>query len=433
MRVLLGPGDTASFPTRLARALADQGADCRVVNFIPHRYSAGAGKLGKAKLWGKGLASFASRLNAGGPVGQALAELIKGLGQFVVFLWALVRVDAIVFVSSRSLLPGYIDLPIYRLLGKRVIRIFLGTDSRPRYMTGWHPDVVDEAKQGEACKKLARRVRRQRARVRLMSRFADVVVDNPLCGHYQERPYINWFHVGFPHDPAFISAGDPETVDISPNTLPRVLHSPSNPRVKGTEQIEAVIDKLKKEGVEIAYTQITGMKHAQVLDNLKQCDLVIDQLYSDSPMAGFASEAVACGKPVIVGGYGWDTLEEQLGEHMAPNLLCVPDDLEETIRQALDDPQRAKVVGEQAYAFMNSYWHQNEVAKRFAHVLTGRGIPDSWWVDPTTIDYWQGLGATDEHRMAVIKALVQTCGIKALGLDPEQTVYRTIDSWTEAS
>ena len=271
-----------------------------------------------------------------------------------------------------------------------------------------------------------------------MSRFASVVVENPLCGHYQQKPYINWFHVGFPHDPAFFEPANDDSETTKAQTpggdeSVKVLHCPSNPAVKGTNRIEAVIDKLKSEGVPIKYTRITGMPHAEVLRRLRHCDLVIDELYSDSPMAGFASEAVACGKPVIVGGYGWDTLKEQLGEHMAPNLLCVPDDLEETIRQALDDPQRAKVVGEQAYAFMNSYWHQNEVAKRFAHVLIGRGIPDNWWVDPATIDYWQGLGATDEHRMAVIKALVETCGIKALGLHPEQTVYRTIDSWTEVS
>jgi len=432
MRVLLGPGDTASFPTRLARALADQGANCWVVNFIPHRYSAGAGKLGKARLWGAGVAHLASRLSAGGAIGRALAEVIKGIGQFIVFLWALVRVDAIVFVSSRSLLPGYLDLPIYRLLGKRVIRIFLGTDARPRYMTGWHPDVIDQAKRDAACHQLARRVKRQRARVRFMSRFADIVVDNPLCGHYQQRPYINWFDVGFPHDPAFDEPAEAEAAEpAKPQAAVSVLHSPSNPKVKGTEQIEAVIDRLKNQGVEIAYTRITGMPRDKVIKHLKRCDLVIDQLYSDSPMAGFASEAAAYGKLVIVGGYGWETLEARLGEYMPTNLLCRPDELETTLASAINERQ-ASDIGQRAQAFLNGYWHHAVVAQRFAALLTGQGIDDTWWVDPATIDYWQGLGATDVHRMAVIKALVETCGIDALGLAPDQAVYRTIASWTEA-
>jgi glycosyltransferase involved in cell wall biosynthesis len=433
MRVLLGPGDTASFPTRLARALADRGARCWVVNFVPHQYSAGASKLGKAKLWGAGLSRLASRLNRGNMLGRILAEAIKGVGQFIVFLWALVRADAIVFVSSRSLLPGYLDLPIYRLLGKRTIRIFLGTDARPRYMTGWHPKVIDETSCDTACRKLARRVRRQRARVRFMSRFASVVVDNPLCGHYQQQPYVNWFHVGFPYDPAFVADGETAIIDKQSDDVTRILHSPSNPKVKGTAQIEQAIQSLEREGMAIEYTRITGMPHQQVLDHLRRCDLVVDQLYSDSPMAGFASEAVAFGKPVVVGGYGWQNLQDRLGDQMPPNLLCKPKDLEQTLREAIKDTANAQSVGQSARQFMLGYWSAGSVANRFAALLTSGDIPDHWWVDPKTIDYWQGLGATDEHRMAVIKALVETCGIKALGLHPEQTVYRTIDSWTEVS
>lgn len=431
MRVLLGPGDTASFATRLARALADQGAQCWVVDLARHKYSASPDKLGKAQLWSPRLTTLVTGLSNAGKPAPAIGSLLKTIGQLLAFAWSLVRVDAYVLVSSRSLLPGYLDLPIYKLLGKRVIRIFLGTDSRPRYMTGWHLDAVDPGKQQDACAKLAERVRRQRGRVRKMSRYADVVVDNPLCGHYQSKPYINWFHVGFPHDPAFYAGATSETTAHQPLNRPvRVLHSPSNPKVKGTEQIESVIEKLKAQGHPIEYTRITGMPREEVIRHLKQCDLVIDQLYSDSPMAGFASEAAAFGKPVIVGGYGWEQLQSRLGEDMPANLLCLPNELEADLESLLQDIT-GQDIGKQAYDFLNGYWHHKSVASRFAALLTGNAIDDRWWVDPATIDYWQGLGATDEHRMDVIKALVQQQGIDALGLEPGQTVRQTIRSMTE--
>lgn len=433
MRVLLGPGDTASFPTRLARALAERGARCWVVDFSLHPYSAGPDKLGKAKLWGAAFAGIVSTLIGKGGWAKAFGSLLKTLGQCVVFLWALLRADALVLVSSRSLLPGYLDLPIYRLLGKRVIRVFLGTDSRPRYMTGWHHQAADPSTRDPACRKLAQRVQRQRGRVRFMSRYASLVVDNPLCGHYQQRPYINWFHIGFPHDPAFFETQKDEATNTEPSSKVKVLHCPSNPEVKGTDRIEAVIETLKADGTPIQYTRITGMPHAQVLAHLQSCDLVIDELYSDSPMAGFASEAAAYGRPVIVGGYGWENLRANLGEGFAPNILCQPEALEQTLRDALSDLGRAKAIGQQANAFMNGYWRQDAVADRFAKLLTGQGIHEDWWVDPDRIDYWQGLGATDEHRMTVIKALIATCGIDALGLAPDQAVAQTIRSWAESS
>lgn len=428
MRVLLGPGDTANFATRLARALADRGAVCKVVDLARHPYSAPIEKLGKASLWGHGLTRVVTRLIQGGSIMQTLGKLLKMVGQYYAFLWALARADALVMISSRSLLPGYLDLPFYRLFGKRVIRVFLGTDSRPRYMTGWHDEVMNPATQRLACQKLAKRVERQRARVRFMSRHADIVVDNPLCGHYQQRAYINWFHVGFPHDPAFFYNCTPSKTAVEGGHV-RILHSPSNPAVKGTDQIDAVINKLKTEGVAFEYTRITGMPRTEVMEHLRHCDLVIDQLYSDSPMAGLASEAAAWGKPIIVGGYGWSHLHKHMGEGFAPNILCKPEALEQVVREAIRLPDQARAIGEQANAFMNEYWHQDAVADRFATLLTGQGIRDDWWVDPSSIDYWQGLGATDEHRMAVIKSLVAERSMDALGLDPRQAVYQTIASW----
>ena len=40
-----------------------------------------------------------------------------------------------------------------------------------------------------------------------------------------------------------------------------------------------------------------------VLEKMAMSDIVVDQVYCDTPMAGFATEAAINGVPVVVGGY----------------------------------------------------------------------------------------------------------------------------------
>ena len=90
----------------------------------------------------------------------------------------------------------------------------------------------------------------------------------------------------------------------------RILHAPSNPNFKGTEEIRNTIKCLKNENIDFEYIEITNASNEKVLAELKACDLVIDQLYSDTPMATLAAEAAYCGKPTIVGGYGFEELKK---------------------------------------------------------------------------------------------------------------------------
>jgi hypothetical protein len=405
-RVLLGPADSASFATRLARGLADQGLDCWVLNQEPHMYHSDLSCLGRARPLAANWLQHASRMIRGGFFSRVAAHFIRKVAPWCVFVWSLWAVDAVVFIScTRSFVRGHLDLWVYRLLRKRVIWVYLGTDSRPRYMHGWHHDILDPAKKVKAARRLAQRVRRQRTRIRQLARLSDFVVDNPLCGHFQERPFINWFYIGFPHDERAFG-GLTDGRKKSEGEPLRIMHCPSHPHLKGTDRIEAVINKLRENGANITYTRITGMPRAEVLKRLSECDLVIDELYSDSPMAGFASEAAAFGKPAIVGGYGWEHLRKRLPpDVIPPNLLCHPDELETMFRRVSDDRDYCRRVGNQAYNFVNGFWQQEAVARRFLRLLGDDDIPTEWWCDPKTITFWHGLGAPEEHRRQVILAL----------------------------
>lgn len=432
LRILVGPIDTASFPSRLGRCLAEKGCRVWVLNTSAHRYHATTDRLGLARPVASSAFRLLRILEDRGTGGIVLGGSLKPFLIFGIFLWSLFAIDAVVFVSGRSLIRGYWDLWIYRLLGKRVVRVFLGSDSRPKYLSGPHDQVLDSVSERKACRELAARVRRQQKRIARMSAWSDVVIENPLCGHFQVKPFVNWFCVGFPHDPGFFEPNDATTDDASKqaeNVRFKILHCPSNPRIKGTDRVDSIMDRLQSDGMEIDYVRITGMPHHVVLQHLRTCDFVIDELYSDTPMAGFASEAAACGRAVLVAGYGWEALRTSVPEEFVPPNLCItPDDFETALPDLIRDQQRYRQTGKEVLRFINDCWHSSAVAERFIRILAG-DIPDHWWVQSEQVGYWQGLGTTQDHREQVLRRFLNNEGLKALKVNQNNAFYALMSKW----
>jgi len=77
----------------------------------------------------------------------------------------------------------------------------------------------------------------------------------------------------------------------------RVLHAPSSRRIKGSDEIEAIVRSLA-EVEPVRLTTISGEPHAAVLGAAAQADVVVDQLNADVPGV-FPAEAMALGRPVL--------------------------------------------------------------------------------------------------------------------------------------
>lgn len=79
----------------------------------------------------------------------------------------------------------------------------------------------------------------------------------------------------------------------------RILHTPTNPKIKGTEYIQNAVNELKQEGYGFEFSLISGRSHKEILHEMATCDLYIDQL-----ILGFygtsALECAAMGVPVAV-------------------------------------------------------------------------------------------------------------------------------------
>lgn len=416
-RILVGPNDIAGITSRMAMALAASGAQVLFFNANDHAFNPHIAESANLRRLYGGAVRVASRWKSkhglAGIAGSILSRLIKVAAFLKACLWA----ETVVMIGGKGFFGSGLEYAFLRRLGKRVIHVFVGTASRPRYLSGYAGGVLRDGQvDPKELKRLARRTKRQARRVRGISRYASVVIENPLCGHFQERPFLNWFKLGVPLDVTALEA-KPRKTDNTPPRVEgkiRVLHCPSRPEIKGSARIQAAVEKLIQEGVPLELRLVTGVPHAQVLHEIAEADFVVDQLYSDSPLAGFAAEASAFGKAAVVGGYGWDLFLQFLrGEEMPPTATCHPDKLEDCLRSLALDPARRADVGARSRAFLQTRWSAAAFAERFARVVTG-DIPADWWMAPKDVSYLQGLGLEECDTRRLVDALIRHHGLGSL-------------------
>jgi hypothetical protein len=248
--------------------------------------------------------------------------------------------------------------------------------------------------------------------VRRVSRYADWVIDNPLSAHFQPTPFVNWFAVGMP-----VLGVDSEGVDRSgENAIPRILHCPSNLRGKGTFEIREIVDQLRRDGLEFEYVEISGRPHDDVIEEIRRSDFVIDQLYCDTPLAGFASEAASYGKAAVVGIHDLDRVEVAFPAAVK-GAICEPRALAEKIRELVSSVERRREAGRKAYGFIQQ-WTPEKVAQRMATVLVD-GPKREWVVETHQGASAFGWGLPEEASRDSIADLVKAYGESGLCLDDQ--------------
>ena len=143
--------------------------------------------------------------------------------------------------------------------------------------------------------------------------------------------------------------------------------------------------------------EVINQPHRKVIEALSQCDVVIDELYSDTLMAGLATEAAALGKPSVVCGYAKPFLEKHTPAYaLAPVSHSLPEEFEKNLRHLLDDDEYRYQLGIAAKQFVDTYWAPTEVAKRYLTLMTGQA-PKMWFFNPQIIDYPYGVVYTHER------------------------------------
>lgn len=406
--------EVAGYYGSLSRALAESGADVTHVDVFgtPFDFMRGPGRGRVIQL-----CSWLGRRRARAVRPRALYwwKSLHRLSMALLFLWAAPSHDIFIFGFRTSFL-GTRELRLLRLLRKRLIFVFHGSDIRPAYINGGET----AARPGgtiEGCLQSTRKKRRDLDRI---ERYADVIVSHPSFSQLLRRPFVSFLAVGIP---APLRDADAEAAGDGPI---RILHSPSDPEVKGTARIREAMENLRAEGLELEYVEITGQRNAVVLDELRRCHFVVDQLYSDTPMASFATEAATMGRAAVVGSYDWREACNQVPDaHLPPTHRCHPHEIEDAVRRMAEDAAYREQLGHRARRFVRERWTPEAVARRFLRLIDG-DVPPDWVCDPAAIRYVHGAGLDEKRLRELVGGVVDHGGQEELLLADKPELLRRV-------
>jgi glycosyltransferase involved in cell wall biosynthesis len=321
------------------------------------------------------------------------------------FIWAFYHYNVFLFGFGLSFFPLHLDLPILKFFDKKIIFTFFGSDERPPYINGTllnrNPELEDYKKKSQEIK----------SNIVSIEKYADHIITLPASAHFHQKKSIDWLLIGIPI--ALLShndSGQTKTKSI------RILHSPSNPTAKGSTQIRSAIAELRQKGYCIDFVEITKRPHCDVINALQECDFVVDQVYSDSPMAVFAAEAAWFGKPAVLGGYYADYVHNDYApEDIPPSLYCHPDEITSSIERLIIDKEYRQELGRQACNFVKTKWTSEQVAFRYLQIIEDT-IPKKFIFNPNYIQYVQGGGMSESRNKDVIRRMIEKYGIGSLCL-----------------
>jgi glycosyltransferase involved in cell wall biosynthesis len=425
MRILIAPVEVSGIAGGLKAGFDRIGIEAEIVFSQPHpfAYRRAATRRLVPRIW-LGLAS--ARFAAGrGRLGKALLLLAWKAWSVMVLAWALARFDGFVFLHGNTLTNTRLEAWLLARLGKKVVVIYCGSDARPPYVDGqvyW-----DTSRNSPA--NVARLAAMRSERIALHERYGFICVNSPFTGQFHAAPYVSWFAMGIPR--AFADARDASDAGVRPGPAVRILHSPSNPPLKGTPRITELVEGLKSRGHAVELVLLRNVPHHQVLSEVAKADLIVDQIYSDTPMAGFAGEAAHCGKAVLVAGYA---AGEELGETIRatppPTLFVHPDGVGEALERLVSDEAFRKALGRQVRDFVDSHWSAEAVAGRYLRLLTD-GPPEAWTIAPEAVSYVHGGGLAEADARKFVAELLRSCGPGALHLDHKPALREAFVAFAE--
>lgn len=390
----LGPMEIAGYFARLRLGLETIGVSTMYVDLTDHPFSYDEApppnlivRLGRVAA--RRASSSASR-----PQRSSWRTIHAG-ARATLFLWAIVRCDVFVFGYGHTLL-GLRELPLLRLLGKRIVVVFFGSDVRPSYLDGVEANQSDASPGG-----LVATTRTKRNRIRRMERYAHAIVSHGPASQLLRRAYVRWMAIGIP-------TLSREATQDERRANVRVLHAPSHASAKGTALIRESVRILKADGLKIEYAEVSNAANAVVRQLIEQADIVVDQLYADTPMAVLASEASAAGKPVVVGSLDWGSIMTEVdAASEPPTVRCAPEELTDALRMLVESRVTREHIGHRAQQFVREQWSPEAVARRYLAVAAGTA-PSEWFRSPRTIRYIGGSGLARGQLRDLLQAMPRT-------------------------
>jgi len=349
--------------------------------------------------------------------------LVKNLVKFCAFASAY---DVFAFNYGNSLhhrnkMLKFNDLFLLRLLGKTVIFRISGSEARPAYLDGYQfLGFADQSPEN-----VVRETKATRDNNCAIEKYASYIIANKFTTYFISRPVIPLQTVGTP------IGFDIEEIQVPLQDADRpvvVLHAPSRQNAKNTVEFSRIIEELKREGLRIDFRILAGRPNEEVISEIRNCDFVIDQMYSDLALASFAAEAAYYAKPAVVGGYLTREQLELAYNHwgVPPSEYCHPSQAKDAIRRMISDQHYRLLLGEQAKQYVRQFWSPHAVAERWERLFR-HDVPNNWFWHPITQNICPPVCISEADAGKIISSIIEKFGTSALCLDDKPILKRNVE------
>ena len=329
----------------------------------------------------------------------------QSLLQALALLQALRRYNTFVFLYDTSFLRQR-ELPLLKLLRKRIVYVFCGSDDRPTYLDGgiMAPAGASRLMIASPTFRAKKRMLREESNGTPTSSSPD----RPALLH--ERPFVSFPAIGIPrvlHD---------EPAETIPPARRKIVHAPTHPAAKGKAVIRATLKRLRARGYDFEYVELQGVPNGVVCGHLQSCAFVIDQVWSDTAMDGFVADAALYGRLRSCPGMRGMKYNGCCPHTRSLRASAV---LPKGSRQrsCVCSPTRSirRALGAPCAGFLVERWNAKAVAQRFLDLLDGPP-PADWVCNPSELRYLFGWGQPEKRSLELVRAIVARGGTKALGL-----------------
>jgi hypothetical protein len=150
---------------------------------------------------------------------------------------------------------------------------------------------------------------------------------------------------------------------------PRLLHVPSNPRMKGTALVEPTLHRLHDEGV-IEYVPLEAVEPHEMPAHIADVDLVLDQVALGA-YGAMAVQAMAAGRVTLV---HLDPRNLARLPQAPPVADVTPDTLEDVVRGLVADRDAARALAARGAAYADT-WHDGRHSAAVLAPWLGVGAP----------------------------------------------------------
>lgn len=278
-----------------------------------------------------------------------LSKLNQWLVSFYFFVVALLKYDVLYFIAGETLLTRKLiawELKWYKKRRKKIIMHFVGSDIRNEEHTQYKNTHIEQYFEGKLTDIPPKQTEWQKKLCSLAMQYADLIfVSTPdLLEFFDRSPKVKHLLVMLDiHDI------DTQMKEVIPEKYPqrdtiRIVHSPSNIRLKGSDYIDKVMQKVLKKYPNVEYINtskpeykdtshpLCAVSRYTLLRLLQKSDILIDQVVIG--WYGLQSiEGIYCGNEVIV----W--IEPHLRPYLVENspfYIC-EESVEKSIIQAIEN------------------------------------------------------------------------------------------------